>query len=97
MMSINADNNAVPVLNSVNAVFHVEDSDITLKNSLTGGFITSSDSIFEIYSSKINDISEKNKILMDLKGSGTAVLKNNSFLPDTNIIRRTPGISVIND
>ena len=95
MLIINAEENSAPVFNSKNAVFHIEDNDITLKNAITGGFITSFDSIYEIYRTEINNLSVKNKFLMDLKGSGTAVLKNINFIPDKNIIKHTSGITVL--
>ena len=97
MLIINADENILPALRSANAVFNVKDCDITLKNSVTGGFISSSDSILEIYSSEIKNISDKRKFLIDLKGSGTAFIKNNIFIPDELIIRKSPDISVIKE
>ena len=97
MLIINSEKNTIPYILSSNAVFHIEDSDITIKNFINGGLITAADSIFEIYKSEINNLSDRKVFLIDLKGRGTSVLRENIFVPDEFVIKHSKGISVIKD
>ena len=94
---INNSTNHIPALKSDNSMFYIEDCDFTLENSIKGGFIKSSDSIFELYSSAVTDLSDKNLYLMDYSGRGSVIIKNNRFNRDDNIIISETGISVLKE
>ena len=97
MSIINSENNTFSSFEVDDIELRFENSDITLNNSVNRGFISSNNSIIEIYSSDINTLSGMEKTLMDFSGNGTVLIKESSFTPKQKLIRRSSGVTVLKE